>query len=100
MCMLTCAHLEKMAEQHAASSNALVPANIGRLKKFSLPWSSAIKRVYIIAEMCAKFREVKKANVLVTSVLFSIFFKRYLQLSPIAADDPGATPPPPAILIV
>ena len=91
--MLTHAHLEKMAEQHAASSNALVPANIGRLKKFSLPWSSAIKT-------CAKFCEVKKTNVLATSVLFSIFFKRYLQLSPIAADDPGATPPPPAILIV
>ena len=63
----------KMAEQHTASSNALVSANIGHLKKFSLPWSSAIKRVNIIAETCVKFREVKKANVLATSVLFSIF---------------------------
>ena len=72
MCAYACA-FEKMAEQHVASSKALVSANIERLKKFSQPWSSAMKRVYITAEMCAKFREVKKANVLATGVLFSIF---------------------------
>ena len=36
---------EKMAEQHAASFKALVSANIECLKKFSQPWSSAMKRV-------------------------------------------------------
>ena len=66
MCAYVCA-FEKMAEQHAASSKALVSANIERLKKFS-QLCSAMKRVYITAETCAKFREVKKANVLAMGV--------------------------------
>ena len=89
-----------MAEQHAASSKALVSANVGRPKKLSQPCSSAMKRVYITAETCAKFREVKKANGFASDectlqYLLNCNKKRYLQVSAIATDDPGATPPPP-----
>ena len=54
-----------MAEQHAGPSEALVLArrsHVGCSKKFSQPWSSVMKRVYITAEMCVKFCQVKKAN--------------------------------------
>ena len=54
-----------MAEQHAGPSKALVLArrsHVGRPKKFSQPWSSVMKRVYIMAETCVKLRQVKKTN--------------------------------------
>ena len=44
-----------MAEQQVRS-------NVGCPKNFSQPWSSGIKKVYITAETCVKFRQVKKGN--------------------------------------
>ena len=66
----------KMAEQHATSSKALMVrrSNIGRPKKFSQLWSSVMKRVYITAETCMKFRQLKKPmDLLGMTVLFNIF---------------------------
>ena len=94
-----------MAEQHAGPFQALVLArrsHVGRPKKFSQPWSSVMKRVYITAETCVKFRQVKKANGFASDectlqYLLNCNEKRCLELSAIATDDHGAALPlPPA----
>ena len=57
-------HLAKMAE-HVASSKLLVSLhrmNVGCPKKFSQPWNSVMKRIYITAGKCMKFHQLKKAN--------------------------------------
>ena len=73
-------------------------SHVGRSKKFSQSRGSVMKRVHITAETCVKFCQVKKANGFASyectlQYLLNCNKKRCLQLSAIATDDHGATPP-------
>ena len=92
-----------MAE-HVGPSETLVLARRSHVgcPKFSQPWSSVMKRVYITTETCVKFRQVKKANGFASDecalqYLLNCNEKRCLELSAIATDNHGAALPlPPA----
>ena len=91
------ARILNMAE-HEASFQPLTSmrASItGCPEKFYRPWSSVIKRVYIMAEICAKLRQVKKAKGFMSDeCTLRYLLNCYEGISAIATEDPAVTPLP------
>ena len=91
------ARILNMAE-HKASFQPLISVRAsitGRPKKFCWPWSSVMKRVYIMAETCAKLRQVKKAKGFTSDeCTLRYLLNCYEGISAIITEDPAVTPPP------